>query len=310
MPTLRVGGAGGGVGDFGAVSPTVVIGVVFAVATSVTAVVAFLMKHRGAVDAPAVEARRPVRTSLALFRSKWYTLGILVAMGSWGFHVAALALAPISLAQAVIAGGLVFLTVIADRAFGLTVTKREVAGVVLAAAGLALLAATLDGTADAAHDTYRTSTLLLYVGVSITVGIGAALWATRTPVGGPLLGVSAGLLWGASDVTIKALAGDLGHDPLGTVFHPLSLIILSASLIGLTVSARSLQVGPPVAVIAMTTAAGNICTIVSGPVVFNEPFPSGAGGVALRVLAFGMVIAAAALTPPPSAPAEPATETV
>jgi hypothetical protein len=278
-------------------SATVLLGLLLAVATALTAIVAMLMKHRGVVDAPAVDMRRPVATSLALFRAKWYTLGMLVAMGSWGFHVAALALAPISLAQAVIAGGLVFLTALADRAFGLQVTRREVAGVVLAASGLAILAATLDGGADSAHDQYRTAELLLYVFLVVGIGLGAAGLSRRTPAGGPMLGASAGCLWGGSDVCIKALAGDLAGDVVGTLTHPLVLVIISASLIGLTVSARSLQVGPVVGVIAMTTAAGNISTIVAGPVVFGEPFPTNAGQVTLRVVAFAMVILAATLTP-------------
>jgi drug/metabolite transporter (DMT)-like permease len=282
-------------------SSSVLLGLVFAVATALTAVIGFLLKHRGAVSSPAVEARRPVRTSLALFGSRWYVIGLLVAIGSWGFHVAALAFAPISLAQAVIAGGLVFLTVVADRIFGLEVTRREWLGVGAAAVGLAILAATVGGAADSAHDEYSTATIITYIGIAIAGGVLAALWAGRIPAGGPLLGVSAGLLWGASDVCIKALAGDLGSDPLGTIFHPLSLVILTASLVGLTVSARSLQVGPAVVVIAMTTVAANVCTILAGPVVFNEPFPDAPGEVALRVFAFGLVIAAAALTPPPSA---------
>jgi drug/metabolite transporter (DMT)-like permease len=283
-------------------SPSVALGLLFAVGTALTAVIGFLMKHRGATAAPPIDPRRPVRTSLELFRYRWYTLGILVAMGSWGLHVAALALAPISIAQAVIAGDLVFLTVAADRLFGLDVTRREWIGVALAATGLAILAATLEGGAESAHDDYAIATLGTYVAASAGIGLVAALWAKRTPVGGPLLGLAAGLLWGASDVCIKALAGGLGDDPVGTVFHPLSLVILSASLVGLTVSARSLQVGPPVAVIAMTTASANVCTILAGPVVFGEPLPDGPGGVALRVLAFGLVIVAAALTPPPTEP--------
>lgn len=287
-------------------SPTVLLGLAFALATSITAVVGFLMKHRGAAAAPPIEARRPVRTSLALFGSGWYTLGMLVAIGSWGLHVAALGLAPISLAQAVIAGGLVFLTVTADRLFGLQVTRREWIGVLCAAAGLTALAATLDGAADSAHDDYAAGTLGAYVGAAAAIGVACAILSRRTPRGGPLLGVSAGLLWGASDVCIKALAGGLGSDVAGTVFHPLALVILSASLVGLTVSARSLQVGPPVTVIALTTAAGNICTIMAGPVVFREPFPDGPGGVAVRLAAFSLVIVAAVLTPPPA----PAPDTV
>ena len=40
--------------------------------------------------------------------------------------------------------------------------------------------------------------------------------------------------------------------------HPLALVILLASLAGLAVSARSLQVGKAVPVIAVTSAAANI----------------------------------------------------
>ncbi len=283
-------------------SATVILGLVFALVTSLTAVIAFLMKHRGVVAAPAVDLRRPVRTSLALFRSRWYLLGMLVAAGSWGFHVAALALAPISLVQAVIAGGLVFLTALADRLFGLRVTRREVIGVVLAAAGLAILAATLDGGADSAHDHYRTATLVMYVSVLIGLGLAAAAWARTTPIGGPLLGIATGCLWGASDICIKALAGGLAGDTFATLTHPLVLVVAAASLAGVAISARSLQVGPPVAVIAMTTAAGIVSTIVAGVVVFGEPLPDSTGGIVLRVLAFGLVVLAATLTPPAAMP--------
>ena len=72
------------------------IGLVLALATAFTSVVGFLYKHRGAVESPAVEWRRPVRSSLALFRSRWYVLGIVIATASWGLHVGALSLAPSS----------------------------------------------------------------------------------------------------------------------------------------------------------------------------------------------------------------------
>ncbi len=61
----------------------------------------FLFKHRGAVAAPDVEWSRPLASTWALFKSPWYALGLGVAMASWGFHVTALALAPISLVQSI-----------------------------------------------------------------------------------------------------------------------------------------------------------------------------------------------------------------
>jgi hypothetical protein len=50
-----------------------------------------------------------VASAIGLFRSKWWTVGWLVALGAWLLHVSALSLASLSIVQAVISGGLVFL---------------------------------------------------------------------------------------------------------------------------------------------------------------------------------------------------------
>jgi hypothetical protein len=97
-------------------------------------------------------------------------------------------------------------------------------------------------------------------------------------------------------VAIKAASGRL--DDLGwlVAFQPLAVVIFILSIAGLLVSAASLQIGPPVAVIATTSVAANITTITSGPIVFGDPLPDDPLGLALRVLAFTYVIAAAAMT--------------
>lgn len=277
------------------------LGLLFALATAFVSILGFLYKHRGAVGAPAVTWRHPVRSTMGLFSNRWWTIGLLVAMGSWVLHVTALALAPITLVQTVIAGGLVLLTVVADRMFGLEVRRREWVGVALTAAGLAILAATLGGdTTASAHNEYANGTLALYVG-GLTVASGLAV-AVGDRVGahaGVFFALAAGLQWGGSDVTIKALSGSLGDDGIGVLASPLALVILVLSLIGLVVSARSLQVGDAVPVIAVTSAAANLSTIASGLVVFGEPLPDGTFDAALRLGAFGLVISAAALTPAP-----------
>ena len=280
-------------------SVTVQVGLLLAVATALTSIVGFLYKHRGSVAAPPVEFTRPVSSSLALFRSPWYVLGIAVAMGSWGLHVAALALAPISLVQSTIAGCLVLLTVVADRVFGHDVTRREWIGVALTALGLAFLAATLSGAGQEAHSDYVASTLAGYVGLVTVLGLVLVPLARESERGGTYLAASAGLLWGGSDVSIKALSGSLDERGIGVLVHPLALVILVLSLLGLLVSARSLQIGRPVAVIAVTSATANVITIASGPIVFAEPMPDDPAGLALRILAFALVIGAAAMTPPP-----------
>jgi len=280
------------------VSFSVQLGLLLAVATAFASIVGFLYKHRGAMESPPIEWRRPVQTSLALFRSRWYTLGILIATASWGLHVAALSLAPISLVQSVIAGGLVLLTVVADRLFGFHVTRREWIGVALTAAGLAFLAATLEGVGGSAHNDWEPAQLAVYVSVVAGGGLAAATLAGGGERAGPALAVSAGLLWGASDVSIKALSADVDRG-LGVLAHPLAVVILTLSLVGLTVSARSLQVGRAVPVIAITGAAANVITIAAGPAIFGEPLPEEPLALVVRLLAFALVIAAATLTPAP-----------
>jgi hypothetical protein len=274
---------------------SVQLGLICALLTALGSVVGFFLKQKGAVRAPAVQWRHPVRSTVGLFRSPIFVLGCVVATTSWGFHVAALALAPISVVQAVIAGGLVLVTVLGDRIFGHTVTRREWIGVALTATGLAFLAATLEGTVDEAHSDY--DALALY-GTLAAATVAAVVLAARGGASGPALAVSAGLLWGGSDIMIKALSDhtDLG---LGVVLHPFALVILVLSLVGLLVSARSLQLGPVVPVIALTSATANVLTIASGPTVFGEPLPEDPGALLVRLAAFALVITAAAMTPPP-----------
>ena len=276
---------------------SVELGLALALLTAFGSIAGFLYKFRGAREAAAVELRRPWHSTVQLFRSPLYCLGIAIALGSWGLHVAALALAPISLVQTVIAGGLVLLTVVADRVFGIAVTRRQWICVALTAAGLAFLAATLSGDGSGAHSHYDPATLATFLAV---VGCAGLLLALR-PRRPALLAASAGLLWAASDTSIKALSSHLDSLGLAVVIQPLALVILVASLVGLLISARSLQLGDAVPMIAITSAAANLTTIAAGPIVFGEPLPASRLGLVVRLLAFAFVVVAAALTPPPAA---------
>jgi hypothetical protein len=272
------------------------LGLLLALLTAFVSVAGFLYKFRGARNAPAVELRRPFHSTAQLFRSPVYSLGIAIALSGWFLHVGALALAPISLVQATIAGGLVMLTVVADRLFGIEVRRREWIGVGLTAAGLAVLAATLDGGGNSAHSHYAPGKLAIYLIVVSAAGL--ALMVSKRAT---LLAVSAGLLWAASDTSIKALSSHLSALGAGVLINPLALLIFLASMVGLLVSARSLQLGEAVPVIALTSAAANLTTIAAGPIVFSEHLPAGSFDLILRLAAFALVIVAASLTPPPLA---------
>ena len=64
-------------------------------------------------------------------------------------------------------------------------------------------------------------------------------------------------------------------------------------------SARSLQVGDGVAVIAVTSVAANMSSIAAGMVVFGDPLGDDTLVVIARLTAFVLVLVAAALMPAP-----------
>lgn len=255
--------------------------------------VGFLLKHRGACAAPDVSLRHPVASAIGLFRSKWFTLGMLVALIAWSFHVAALALAPLSLVQAVISGGLVFLTVLAERFFGFTVGTRQWAGVGLTALGLVLLAATLPHSGGA-HSNYSLAGMIVFESALLVLGTFLVL---SPKLGshehhGVMLGTAAGILFGVSDVAIKAMTG-------GGLLSPWLVTCIAASVLAFYASARGLQQGEAVPVITLTSAAANVSAITGGFVVFGDPMPGDTLGIIVQAAAFIMVIVAAALTPAP-----------
>src|SRR5438067_10930882 len=128
---------------------TLELGILLALACAFATNLGFLYKHRGVCDAPAVDVRHPFASARSLFASRWFAIGMLVAVGAWLFHVAAMAVAPLSVVQVVLAGGLVLLAVIAERLFGLPVGPRQWLGLAFMAGGLMVLAITLPATPGA-----------------------------------------------------------------------------------------------------------------------------------------------------------------
>jgi hypothetical protein len=117
---------------------------------------------------------------------------------------------------------------------------------------------------------------------------------------GMMLGAAAGILFGVSDTAIKALTGITGaHGLMALVLSPWLAVAVAASIFAFFASARGLQDGEAVPVIAVTGTAANIAGIAGGIVVFGDPMAGDPAGVVLEALAFVLVIVAAALMPAP-----------
>ena len=277
------------------------MGLICALLSALATNLAFLFKHRGAVAAPDVDMRHPLRSAIDLFALRWWCIGWGVAVVAFALHVAALTLAPISIGQAVLAGGLVFLAVLADRFFGMQLGRRQWIGIGVVAVSLTLLTLTGGGGGEEAHSGYSLAGMIIFE--SIAVGIGLLLVLSHvieriSVPRGVLLGIAAGLGFGIADVAIKALSGDLESGPVG-LLSPWSAIIVTAAIFSFFASARSLQIGDGVTVIAVTSVAANLSTIVAGLAVFGDPLGDNVLIIGVRIAAFALILFGAALIPAP-----------
>ena len=286
---------------------TPLLGILFALICALTTNVGFLFKHRGACAAPAVDMRRPLFSAKALFSSKMFAIGMLIACGAWIFHVMAMAFAPLSLVQAVLAGGVVLLAIMAERTFGLRISRRQWIGVVLTAGGLLLLGLSLPAV-HGAHSRFSLPGMIAFEALLLAVG---TLLIMGPRIGAPIqhhgfmLGAASGILFGVSDVAIKAISGMVGaHGALG-LLSPWTLVTVVASVTAFYSSAKGLQDGDAVPVIAVTGTAANVTGIVGGIIVFGDPLSSHPMMLAVECFAFALVLIAAWLTPGPTRAAQP-----
>ena len=165
----------------------------------------FFAQHGAVASLPQLSVRRPLRSLHLLFSNRRWLAGFATGIGGWALYVAALALAPLSLVQAVSAGGIGLLALLVWLG-GVALTRRELAGVAIAVAGLALLGASLAG-----HSTRGTNGSPWTVAVWVAVSLAVAALAARAVGGGAGLGAAAGVLYAAGDVATKAAVAGGGR---------------------------------------------------------------------------------------------------
>jgi drug/metabolite transporter (DMT)-like permease len=280
---------------------TLIFGILLALACALATNVGFLYKHRGACAAPPVDVRRPLRSARSLFASPMFTIGMVIATGAWAFHVAAMSMAPLSTVQVVLAGGVVLLAIMAERMLGVRVGGRQWAGLALTAGGLMLLGVTLPASHGAQSNFSAPAAIAFEAGLIVfgTLLIAGPRIGAPKEHHGFMLGAAAGILFGVSDIAIKAMSGLIGARGPAGLLTPWLLVCVAASVAAFYASARGLQDGDPVPVIAITGTAANVAGIFGGIIVFGDPLSANPLSLGIECFAFCLVIVAAWLMPAP-----------
>jgi hypothetical protein len=211
--------------------------------------------------------------------------------------------------QAVSASGVAVLAFATARGHPSRLARREQGAVVLAVAGLALLAVSL---VDTAESDQRPAALGIIIWLAACAGGAALLIGTPTRFArAASLGLAAGLLFADGDISAK-LVGYGGWWLLALV----TLIVGYA--VGTSVLQWAYQRGDALTAAGLATMATNAVPIAAGFVLFGETLPHG-GRAVLQVAAFGCLVASAVAlghqqapatqAPAPQAPAPQAEDT-
>jgi len=281
------------------------LGIGLAVAAALLTNLASLFKHRGCHRTAPVRLQEPLRSARNLASSPWFAAGWGVAALAWLIHVAALSMAPISIVQAVLAGGAVTLAVMAQRLFGDAVEPRQWLALLLGGAGLALLVLTVPHISGN-HSGFATGAMLGFEGglallaTGLALGHRSARLAAHSRV---LLAAAAGVLFALAGVAIKGLTGADGISL--AVLGPWVVLTAIAGIGAQYAAAAALQGGGAIETIGLIGLVANAAQIVAGVLVFGDPLAASPVGLVLQGSAFAMVCASALLIPARRARVEP-----
>ncbi len=273
------------------------IGIGLAVAAALMTNLAGLLKHRGCQLAEPVHIRRPLRGARELAASPWFVAGWGLAAMAWLVHVAALSMAPISLVQAVLAGGAVSLAVMAQRFFGAPVERRQWWALVFGGTGLALLLLTVPHFRGS-HSSFSTAGILGFEGglALLAAGLVSGHRSKRLDSHGSiLLAVIAGILFALAGIATKGLIG-AGATSFA-VLAPWVLLIVLAGALAQYAAVAALQRGGAIETIGLMGLVANAAQIAGGVLVFGDPLSPSPLGLSLQVAAFAMVCCSALLLP-------------
>lgn len=263
--------------------PPVWIGLTVAFAAALVTNMAYSLEHDAVAALPPLSPRRPLRSVRLLLGDRRWLRAFAAETAGWLMYVAALRLAPLSLVQAVGASGVAVLAFATARGHPSRLARREQLAVVLAVAGLTLLALSL-------VDTTESDQHPAVIGVIVWLGAcgGGAVLLITTPmrvVRAASLGLAAGLLFADGDLSAKLIG-------YGGLWLVALTSLIAAYGIGTSVLQWAYQRGDALTAAGMATMAANAVPIAAGFVLFGETLPHGTRAV-LQVAAFGCLVASA-----------------
>ncbi|MEU6080951.1 DMT family transporter [Streptomyces sp. NPDC047108] len=290
-------------------------GVAAALMANVLYSTGFVLEKRALAGLPPLSAGRPARAVRLLIGSPLWIGGSLALALGFAAQLAVYRTLPIVAAQGLFVSGLVLLLLLSSLVLGERPTGRERRGVAVITVALAMVVASLHGSAEAVSRSAPTGTLLALCVPSLAAGLwlyGSAERRTRRrhrlPTTGVEYGVAVGLLYGVSSLAVKGVSGlldrqDIGGAARALITSPYPYLLLVTGATGLVLSQTALQRCRASLIVPVCTTVTCVFTATSGSFAFGEPLPHDPVRLALRL--GGTALAVTVLLMLPRHEAEP-----
>ena len=279
------------------------LGVAVAVVSAALYDLGYILEKRALTDlaSDAVGALSLLRGAV---RSQRWVAGFVAMLAGLGLQVLALTLAPVSVVQPVLAGGVVALVIISRAALGERLAGRERTAGLLVLAAVIAIAISAGGTTNQLTHHVPGQSFALF---TVVVGGGAVALLTagrRLPSGSPrglaLLALAAGCCYGLGSVAQKAVATEMVRrgvvtgaiGSLGTVYP---WVFVAATAAGLVAFQLCLQRHPASLVAPLANVVSGTCAVLGASAVFGEALIPHAWWALPRLAGFAGIVTAVAV---------------
>lgn len=272
-------------------------GLVLAVLSTAALSYGVYLQHSASSSLPTLALQRPLRSLSYLFTSWRWVAGLVSGLSGLALYIIALRLAPLSLVQATLAGGVGLLALLVRRGGG-SLSRLDRMAVAASVGGLVLLGLSLPAGAARAASPGWIGPLAWALASILLAGLVAVPGAALLRPGAGLA-AAAGLLYSAGNVATKAAVD--GPRPV-FLFWGLLLACHGLAFVCLQLS---FQRGTVLATAGVSALLTNLASILAGLTVFSEQMPGGAAGV-MRGLGFAGAVLGATLLAAASRVKQPA----
>jgi len=303
---LELGASNGGTSE--------ALGALLAAASAVAYDAGYIMEKK-ALGALADPAERLVVLLRRAARSKLWLTGFVTMIVALGLQVLALTLAPVSVVQPILAGGLVALAAVSSVLTGERLEPRHKAALVLVLVAVSAVAVSARSASDTVSAVSVRAMVVVLVAGSLLAGAASLVASSRssnrdspfgTQSGRPAmdrhrlvaLALSAGIFYGLGALAEKAVAERLSQS--GLVSGALSSlagvypwIFVAVTAAGLVAFQAGLADFPVSLIASLTNIASTACALFGARIVFDEPILAPGGWAMLR--AAGLVCGAGAV---------------